>query len=83
MWTHGGGTSHVSRMPLPGCGSICAASGGNRCAKAHGEMPGTQRMFNDKLRSQGFNPDQIKALGTKGCRGIRLKPTSHWQEDRS
>ena len=52
-------------------------------AKAHGEMPGTQRMFNDKLRSQGFNPDQIKALGTKGCRGIRLKPTSHWQEDRS
>jgi putative DNA primase/helicase len=49
-------------------------------SKAHGEMPGTQAALNSKLRSAGFDPKQIKGLGTKGCHGIRLKVTSsHWQ----
>jgi putative DNA primase/helicase len=48
-------------------------------AKHHGEEPGAQRDFNQKLRNQGFEPEQIKALSTKGCRGIRLKTTSNWQ----
>jgi putative DNA primase/helicase len=48
-------------------------------AKRHGEEPGKQRDFNQKLRNQGFQPKEIKALGTKGCRGIRLKTTSNWQ----
>jgi putative DNA primase/helicase len=49
-------------------------------AKSHGEVPGTQATFNDKLRSAGFDPGQIKALGTKGCRGIRLKTRQHWSD---
>jgi putative DNA primase/helicase len=50
-------------------------------AKSRGETPGTQAMFNQKLRSQGLEPQQIKALGTKGCRGIRLKcATQHWHD---
>lgn len=53
-------------------------------AKAHGEMPGTQTTFNENLRFRGFEPKQIKVLGTKGCRGIRLKyQTQNWQGDRS
>jgi putative DNA primase/helicase len=49
-------------------------------AKSHGEVPGTQATFNDKLRSAGFDPKQIKAFGTSGCRGIRLKVSQHWQD---
>jgi putative DNA primase/helicase len=49
-------------------------------AKLHGEMPGTPAMLNSKLRSHGLEPAQIKALGTKGCRGIRLKLASLWQD---
>jgi putative DNA primase/helicase len=50
-------------------------------AKSRGETPGTQATFNQTLRSQGFDPQQIKALGTKGCRGIRLKyATQHWRD---
>jgi putative DNA primase/helicase len=49
-------------------------------AKSHGEMPGTQATFNENLRFRGFEPKQIKALGTKGCRGIRLKVSQHWQD---
>jgi putative DNA primase/helicase len=51
--------------------------------KSLGEMPGTQATFNDKLRSTGFDPKQIKELRTSGCRFIRLKVAQHWQDDRS
>jgi putative DNA primase/helicase len=46
-------------------------------AKANGEEPGTRRTFNETLRFRGFDRVQIKALGTKGCWGIRLK--QNWQ----
>jgi putative DNA primase/helicase len=49
-------------------------------AKAHGEEAGTQREFNEKLRHNGFKWDQIREYNTKGWRGIRLKPTMHWQD---
>ena len=42
-------------------------------SKAHGEQVSTQRTFNSSLRTRGFDPKQMKALGTKGCYGIRLK----------
>jgi putative DNA primase/helicase len=40
-----------------------------------GEVSGTQTTFNQTLRNRGFEGKQIKALGTKGCYGIRLKLT--------
>ena len=49
-------------------------------AKSHSEMPGTQATFNENLRFRGFEPKQIKSLGTKGCRGIRLKVSKNWQD---
>jgi putative DNA primase/helicase len=49
-------------------------------ATAQGEKIGTQAALNASLRARGFETKQIKALGTSGCRGIRLKSTSHWQE---
>lgn len=49
-------------------------------AKRNGEEAGNQRGFNEKLRHNGFESKQIKALNTKGCRGIRLKQSSCWQE---
>jgi putative DNA primase/helicase len=49
-------------------------------AKSHGEMPGTQATFNENLRFRGFEPGQIRSLGTKGCRFIRLKVKQHWQD---
>ena len=52
-------------------------------AQAHGEMIGTTAMFKDNLAKRGIKSEQIKALGTKGCRGIRLKLAAHWQDDRS
>lgn len=47
-------------------------------AKSHGEMPGTQATFNENLRHRGFEPKQIKSLGTKGVYGIRLKLAHGW-----
>jgi putative DNA primase/helicase len=49
-------------------------------AQAHGEMIGTTAMFKDNLAKRGIKSEQIKALRTKGCRGIRLKYTSSWQD---
>lgn len=42
-------------------------------AKSHGEAAGMQATFNEQLRFRGFEVKQIKQLGTRGCRGIRLK----------
>lgn len=42
-------------------------------AKRHGEEPGHQASFNQNLRARGFEVRQLKQLGTRGCRGIRLK----------
>lgn len=42
-------------------------------AQSRGEEYGKQKDFNERLRHQGFEPKQIKALGTTGCRGIALK----------
>lgn len=40
-----------------------------------GEDPGSQRAFNDALRAAGFpGPEQIRAIETKGFRGLKLKP---------
>ena len=44
-----------------------------RYANARGELTGTQRQFNDQMRARGYEPDQIKALNTKGYWDIRLK----------
>jgi putative DNA primase/helicase len=53
-------------------------------AKARGEVPGTQAVFNEKLWFRvRLKVEQIKSLGTKGCRGIRLKRPQHWQDDKS
>jgi putative DNA primase/helicase len=52
-------------------------------AKAQGVPPGDQRQLNMNLRARSIETKQIKALGTSGCRGIRLKIPSHWQDDRS
>jgi putative DNA primase/helicase len=52
-------------------------------AKAQGVPPGDQRQLNTNLRARSIETKQIKALGTSGCRGIRLKIQSHWQDDRS
>jgi len=53
-------------------------------AKAQGVPPGNQRQINANLRNRSIETKQIKALGTKGCRGIRLKyQTQNWQGDRS
>jgi putative DNA primase/helicase len=38
-----------------------------------GEPTITARQFNDRMRQRGLEHKQIKALGTKGFRGIRLK----------
>ncbi|MEH2547145.1 putative DNA primase/helicase [Bradyrhizobium sp. AZCC 2262] len=50
-------------------------------AKAHGEVAGTQATFNENLRFRGFEVKAIKALGTKGCRRIRLKIQPHWSDE--
>jgi putative DNA primase/helicase len=42
-------------------------------AKSHGEEPGNQRSFNERLRFAGFEPKQIRDLKTKGVMGIQLK----------
>jgi putative DNA primase/helicase len=52
----------------------------NGFAQSQGTEPGNQRTFNDRLRQLGLEPGQLRHLGTKGCRGIRLKSTSHWQD---
>jgi putative DNA primase/helicase len=52
----------------------------NGFAQSQGTEPGNQRTFNDRLRRLGLEPGQLKHLGTKGCRGIRLKPSQHWQD---
>jgi putative DNA primase/helicase len=50
-------------------------------AEQHGEEAGPQKDFNERLHFKGFVREQIKALGTKGCRGIRLKyATRNWQD---
>jgi putative DNA primase/helicase len=49
-------------------------------AKQHGETAGTQATFNDQLQFRGFRHEQIKVLGTKGYRGIRLKLQRGWNE---
>jgi putative DNA primase/helicase len=50
-------------------------------ARSQGTEPGNSRTFNDRLRRIGLEPgQQIKHLGTKGCRGIRLKLSPHWQD---
>jgi putative DNA primase/helicase len=42
--------------------------------RGRGEDPGSQRAFNDSLRAAGFSgPEQIRAIETKGFRGVRLK----------
>ena len=48
-------------------------------AKAQGVPPGDQRQLNTNLRAH-IETKQIKALGTSGCRGIRLKIQSHWSD---
>jgi putative DNA primase/helicase len=53
----------------------------NGFAQSQGTEPGNQRTFNDRLRRLGLEPGQLKHLGTKGCRGIRLKLSQHWQDD--
>jgi putative DNA primase/helicase len=45
----------------------------SKFAKSHGEEPGNQRSFKERLRFNGFDPKQIKELKTKGVMGIRLK----------
>jgi putative DNA primase/helicase len=42
-------------------------------AKNHGEEPGNQRTFIERLHHAGFEKKQIKAIQTSGCWGIRLK----------
>lgn len=43
-------------------------------AEGRGEEPGSQRAFNEFLRSAGLaGPEQIRSLNTKGFRGIKLK----------
>jgi len=50
-------------------------------AKARGEVPGSQTSFNNQLRQRGYGgSEQIKALGTKGFRGIRLKVVASFHE---
>jgi putative DNA primase/helicase len=50
-------------------------------AKARGEMPSTQTSFNNQLGQRGYEgPKQIKALGTKGFRGIRIKVSASFHE---
>jgi putative DNA primase/helicase len=44
----------------------------NQFAKTAGEHHETGRQFNGRMASRGFKKVQIKALGTKGFRGIRL-----------
>ena len=47
-----------------------------------GEPAISIRQFNDLMRQRGLVRVQIKALGTKGYRGIRLKqPPSQYEED--
>jgi hypothetical protein len=44
-------------------------------------VAGTQTTFNKNLRFRGFEIKQIKVMGTKGRRGIRLKcATQHWHD---
>lgn len=47
--------------------------------RERGDDPGSQRTFNDSLRAAGVSgPEQIRAIHTKGLRGIKLKPqTDH------
>jgi putative DNA primase/helicase len=52
----------------------------NGFAQSQGTEPGNQRTFNDRLRRLGLEPLQLKHLGTKGCRGIRVKQAAHWQD---
>jgi putative DNA primase/helicase len=52
----------------------------HKFAEQHGEEAGTQKDFNERLHFKGFVREQIKALSTKGCRGIRLKVSQLWQD---
>ena len=52
----------------------------NGFAQSQGTEPGNQRTFNDRLRRLGLEPGQLKHLRTKGCRGIRLKVSTNWQD---
>jgi putative DNA primase/helicase len=45
-----------------------------------GEPLITRRQFNSRMAQRGFEHKQIKALGTKGFRGIRLKLKSAFHE---
>jgi putative DNA primase/helicase len=46
--------------------------------RERGEDIGSQREFNDSLRAAGVSgPDQIRAINTKGFRGIKLKPQTN------
>jgi putative DNA primase/helicase len=50
-------------------------------AKAHGEPPGSQATFNGQMRQRGHaGPEQIKALSSKGFRGVRLKVAASYHE---
>lgn len=47
-----------------------------------GEDPGSQRALNDALRAAGFpGPEQIRAIETRGFRGIKLKPQTTQAKD--
>jgi putative DNA primase/helicase len=50
-------------------------------AHSRGETVGKQKDFNEQLSHRGFVSGQIKALGTTGFRGIRLRQKRHWQDD--
>jgi putative DNA primase/helicase len=50
-------------------------------AKAAGEHPGSRTEFNHDMDMRGFPHKQIKALGTKGFIGIKLKPDDTAEED--
>jgi putative DNA primase/helicase len=51
-------------------------------AKAAGEPPGTGKTFKESMRRRGFpEPMQIKAIRTKGYRGIRLNSLDDYGRD--
>jgi putative DNA primase/helicase len=49
--------------------------------QSRGDHAGNQRSFNERLRRKGLKLEQIKALGTTGWRGIRLKHPTHLRDD--
>lgn len=61
--------------------AILYSSWKDYCLRA-GEPSGSQKDFNAKLRRLGLANEQIKALGTKGVRTIRLKIKSSYHEPR-